>query len=607
MAENLNLKVDELNFDLIKANLKQYLSAQDEFRDYNFEGSGINVLLDILAYNTYYNSFYLNMSQAENFLATAQKRNSVINLAKSLNYTPRSTTAASISGTVTLTVTGSPASITIPQYTEFTGTVEGTTYTFLSNEAATITPSSGVYSGSLTLKEGKYLIRRYTVNTNDLDQRFLIPNINVDTSTLNVRVLNSTSDSTSRTFTRSENIIEIGATSQVYFLEAVEDNQYEIKFGDDFFGIALENGNVVVLEYLITAGVDANGILNLTYADSIAGVTAATFVAANSSPSAGGAVSESLTSIKFNAPKNFEAQNRAITSEDYKALLSRQSNIDSVVVWGGEDNDPPTFGKVFIAVKPVVGEVLTATEKQVLINNVIKAKKVLTVSTEIVDPEYIYLIISFTVKYDSKLTTLTADQLATKVDTVIQNYNDVDINAFSKYFRYSKLSRLVDVADRSILNSILSVSLRKELSVQLGISTRYEINFSNPINSTTSGRPATHPYGAGNQLTSNAFTYQGFTNCFIEDNNGIIRIYRTVARENIGVVSNAGTINYTTGKVILTNFVPTAFADGTNTLKLTAIPAGKDILPLRNQIISIRDEDITVTMLDDNSISLVNR
>lgn len=605
MAENLNLKVDELNFELIKSNLKEYLRTQDEFRDYNFDGSGINVLLDILAYNTYYNAFYLNMSQAENFLATAQKRNSVINLAKSLNYTPRSTTSASITGTVTLTVTGSPATVTIPQYTEFTGSVDGRTYSFLTDQSYTISPSSGVYSGTISLKEGKYVIRRVTVNALDNDQRFLIPNVNVDTSTLAVRVLNSISDSTSRTFTRSENIIDIDSTSQVYFLEAAEDNQYEIKFGDDIFGVALDDGNVVVIEYLIANGTDANGILNLTYADSISGVTAATFDANDSAT--GGADRETISSIKFNAPKNFESQNRAITSEDYKALLSRQSNIDSVVVWGGEDNDPPTYGKVFIAVKPVVGEVLTATEKQVLINNVIKPKKILTVSTEIVDPEYIYLIIGLTVKYDSKLTTLTADQLGIKVDAVVQNYNDLEINAFSKYFRYSKLSRLVDVADRSILNSILSVSLRKELSVQLGTSTRYEINFSNPINSTTSGRPVTHPYGVGNQLTSNAFTYQGFENCFIEDNNGIIRIYRTVARENIGVVVNAGTIDYTTGKVILTNFAPTAFADGTNTLKLTAIPSGRDILPLRNQIISIRDADITVTMLDDNSISLVNR
>lgn len=605
MAENLNLKVDELNFELIKSNLKEYLRTQDEFRDYNFDGSGINVLLDILAYNTYYNAFYLNMSQAENFLATAQKRNSVINLAKSLNYTPRSTTSASITGTVTLTVTGSPATVTIPQYTEFTGSVDGRTYSFLTDQSYTISPSSGVYSGTISLKEGKYVIRRVTVNALDNDQRFLIPNVNVDTSTLAVRVLNSISDSTSRTFTRSENIIDIDSTSQVYFLEAAEDNQYEIKFGDDIFGVALDDGNVVIIEYLIANGADANGILNLTYADSISGVTAATFDANDSAT--GGADRETISSIKFNAPKNFESQNRAITSEDYKALLSRQSNIDSVVVWGGEDNDPPTYGKVFIAVKPVVGEVLTATEKQVLINNVIKPKKILTVSTEIVDPEYIYLIIGLTVKYDSKLTTLTADQLGIKVDAVVQNYNDLEINAFSKYFRYSKLSRLVDVADRSILNSILSVSLRKELSVQLGTSTRYEINFSNPINSTTSGRPVTHPYGVGNQLTSNAFTYQGFENCFIEDNNGIIRIYRTVARENIGVVVNAGTIDYTTGKVILTNFAPTAFADGTNTLKLTAIPSGRDILPLRNQIISIRDADITVTMLDDNSISLVNR
>jgi hypothetical protein len=605
MAENKDLKVDELNFDQIKSNFKNYLRSQDEFRDYNFEGSGLSVLLDILSYNTYYNAFYLNMAQAENFLSTAQKRNSVVHLARSLNYTPRSRTSATITGTVTLSVTGSPASVTIPQYTEFTGTIDGVTYTFLNTEAVIIFPTSGVYSGTITLTEGKYVSRRYTVNTADAEQRFLIPNTTVDTSTINVRVLNSSSDSTSRTFTLAEDITEVRTTSVIYFLQEVEDNQYEVRFGDGVFGVALQNGNVVVLEYLISKGSDANQIQVLNYADSISGVTGATFTAAD--PASGGAERESIQSIKFNAPKNFEAQNRAVTTEDYVAILSRESNVDSVVVWGGEDNDPPTFGKVFIAIKPVVGDVLTATEKNVITESVLKTRKVLTVTTEVVDPEYIYLLVNATVKFDSRATTLSSPQVQSIVNAAIQAYNDDDINRFSRYFRYSKLSRQIDFSERSITNSELTIQLRKEVPIQLGVPTRYEINFSNPINSLTLGRPANHPFGAGNQITSNAFTYAGNQNCFIEDNNGIIRIYQVVGLTRTAIVSNAGTVDYTTGKVILTNFVPTAFADGTNTLKLTANPAEKDILPLRNQILVIRDADITVNMVDDNSINLVNR
>jgi hypothetical protein len=604
MAENKDLKVDELNFDLIKANFKNYLQSQDNFRDYNFEASGINTLLDLLAYNTYYNSFYLNMASAEAFLTTAQKRNSVVALAKSLNYTPRSRTSARIVGTITATTTSSPSTITVPQYTQFTGTIDGVSYTFLTEEAI-ILNSSESYSDTIGLREGTIITRRYTVNTIDADQRFLIPNLNVDTSTLSIRVLNSSVDSTSRTFTKVDNLVELESTDQIYYLEEVEDGQFEVKFGDNIFGTSLENGNIIVITYIVTSGKDANDIQALTYADSISGITTISFTA--SDPAAGGADRETISSIKFNAPKSYEAQNRVVTAEDYKALMLRQSTIDSVVVWGGEDNDPPTYGKVYIAVKPITGETLTATEKQNLINSIINPKKVLTVSHEIVDPEFIYLLIDTTVKYNSDITTLSSDAIKALVVATIENYNDNDINEFSKYFRYSKLSRLIDLSERSILNNSLSIRMRKETAVQLGVGTRYEINFSNAINNSTLNRPSTHPYGVGNQLTSNAFSLGGFNNCFIEDNNGIIRIYRTVNNENIAVSINAGTINYTTGKIIFTSFAPTAFADGSSTLKLTAVPNEKDILPLRSQIISIRDADISVTMLDDKTISLVNR
>jgi hypothetical protein len=605
MASDNNLKIDALDFQGIKTNFKSYLQAQDQFRDYNFEGSGLNVLLDLLAYNTYYNSFYLNMVAAEAFLPTAQKRNSVVNLAKSLNYTPRSVTSASISGIATLTLTSSPTSITIPRYTSFTGSVDGVTHNFLNINAVIVSPTSGVYSSAMSLREGRYINRRYTVNLNDADQRFLIPNINVDTSTLTVSVLNSSVDSTTRTFSKTDNLVEIVSTTTVYYIEEAEDGQFEVKFGDGVFGVALDAGNIVVLEYLVSNGSSANDIESLTYADAIAGVTAITFVA--SDPAAGGADRETVSQIKFNAPKSYEAQNRVITSEDYKTLLLKQPNVNSVVVWGGEDNDPPSYGKVYIAVKPSAGEVLTATEKQNLITGVINPKKMLTISHEIVDPEYLYITINSTVKYEADKTTLSENDMKTLITNVIKDYNDSDINQFGKYFRYSKLSRLIDSAERSILNNDTTILMRKELDIQLGNSARYEIPFSNPINATTRGRPATHPYGFGNQVTSNAFTFLGFTNCFLEDNNGIIRIYRQTANENIAVQINAGSIDYTTGIITLTAFAPTAFADGGTTLKITAIPANKDILPLRSQILTIVDTDITVTMVDDKTISLVNR
>jgi hypothetical protein len=604
MAADNNLKVSELDFNSIKINFKNYLKSQDEFRDYNFEASGISILLDLLSYNTYYNAFYLNMVASEAFLSTAQKRNTVVNLAKSLNYIPRSTSAARISGTITVIAANSPTSITVPKNTEFIGQINEASFSFLTQEAITVYPEEN-YTGNVILKEGTFITRRYVVSSIDPEQRFLIPNPNVDTSTISVRVTNSSTDSTTRTFIQPNNLIEINNTSEIYFLEEIEDGQFEIKFGDGKFGVSLNDGNIITIEYLVTRGKDANDVLNLTYNDSILNVVSIDFSALD--PSSGGFERESISSIKFNAPKSYQAQNRVITAEDYKTLLLKQPTVNSVIVWGGEDNDPPEYGKVFIAVKPNVGNSLTTTEKENLIKTIIKPKKILTVSTEIVDPEYMYLLIDITAKYNSDETSLTEGDLISLIQNVVSNYNAVEINSFSKYFRFSKLNRLIDFADRSILNSDLSISMRIEQNVSLNLPTRYEISFSNPIDNSTEGRPLTHPYGFGNKLTSNSFVYNGFEDCYLEENNGILRIYRVIRGSTVGVLNTAGTLDYKTGKIILNSFAPSSFYDGSSTLKLTAIPKNKDILPLRKQIIQIRDSDVTITMLDDKTINLLNR
>jgi hypothetical protein len=274
-----------------------------------------------------------------------------------------------------------------------------------------------------------------------------------------VTVLNSAVDSTTRTFTQSENLVELDSTSLVYFLQEAEDGLYELKFGDGTFGTALSNGNILVIRYLVSYGALANDINTLTYSDTITNVTAATFTAA--SPASGGSARESVAQIKFNAPKSYEAQNRAVTAEDYRSLLLAQPTVESVVVWGGEDNDPPTFGKVFIAIKPTTGSVLTATEKQNLITSVINPKKILTVQTEIVDPEFLYVTVSSVVNYDAKKTSLSADTISNLIVDAIKNYNTTEINTFGTYFRYSKLSRLIDLAERSVLSNVLTAQMRK--------------------------------------------------------------------------------------------------------------------------------------------------
>ena len=608
MATPTNLKVDALNYESIKDNLKDFIQTQDQFLDVNFDAAGINILLDLLAYNTYYNAAYLNLVSSEAYLATAQKRNSVVNLARTLNYTPRSRTSARIIGTITATATGSPTVVNFGQYTKFSATVDGTDYTFLTKEAVALfdTGSGTTFSETnVELIEGRFVSERYVYQPTTADLRFLISNPNADTSTLVVRVQTSATDTTTRFFIKPDNLVEITGTTLAYFLEEVEDGKFEISFGDNVIGRGLDPGNIVYLDYIVSSGIDGNNIERLTWADSVTNVTTVTFAA--NGPSAGGDERESINRIKFNAPKAYTAQNRTVTAEDYLSLILRQPNIASAAVWGGEDNDPPQYGRVFIAVRPVTGTALTQFEKTALIDTVIKPKKILTVQTEVVDPEFIYLQLTANVKYDPRLTTLSGEALKTTVINTIKQYNDDDLDQFSKYFRYSKLTKLIDNCERSVLNNTLSIRLRKEQSIQLGVGTRYEINFSNPINTVTQGRPASFPYGIVSQIVSNGFTFQGQPNCFLEENNGIIRIYRIFRTDIVGVSQNAGTIDYNTGKIILTNFAPDSFADGGTTLRINVVPRDLDILPLRGQIVTILDEDITVNIQDDTQISLVRR
>lgn len=605
MATPTNLKIDGVNFQQIRDNFKNYLKNQDQFKDYNFDASGLSTLLDILTFNTYYNSFYVNMVATESNLNTAQRRNSIVNLAGTINYVPRSTTAAKIKGTIKLTTVGSPATVTLPQYTRFDSVYEGVTYAFLTQEPLTFTSGGNYTLSNVELIQGRYVQERYTVNLDDGSQRFLINNAKVDTSTLLVRVQTSTTIGTLRVFENPSNLVEVRNDTRAYFLKEVEDGKYEVTFGDDVVGVALDNDNIVILDYIVTEGAAANQIREVTLTSTIAGVQDASFTA--SDVALGGEERESADRIRFAAPKFYAAQNRAVTVEDYRAILLNAPNVGSVAVWGGEDNDPPFYGRVFIAVKPTIGEQLTSTEKDSIVRTILKSKKILTVQNEIVDPEFIFISLVANVKYDPEQTVATQESVKSKIIDTIKNYNDTDINQFSKYLRYSKLSRLIDTCERSILSSELELLMYKEVDLQLNQASRYVIGFSNPISTATVGRLSSFAYGQGGAITSGAFTYQGFANCFLEDNNGIIRVFRRVEQNIFGVAQNVGTINYETGQIILNDFNPTAIAAGGVTLKIFAKPSGNDILPLRGQIVSIRDNDITVNLTNDKSISLVRR
>ena len=400
------LRVTELDFNDIKTNLKSYLSSQKEFQDYNFEGSAMNTLLDLLSYNTHYNAIYANMISNEMFLDSAVKRDSVISLAKHLGYRPRSSTAST--GRINVTVnspTGSPSSLTMPKGTVFRSRVNETNFQFVTTADVTIIPTEGVYTfTNIDVKEGTLLTLQYTKDSSNEAQRFLLTDTNIDVSTLKVKVQNSVADVTQTTFTEADDFLEVKADSEVYFLDAVEDGFYELTFGDDVLGKKIIDGNIVIIEYIVCNEDDANGANSYTLQTAVGGSTNATITTVINSQN--GAPRETIDSIKFNAPKSFSAQKRAVTAEDYKVILPKlYNNVDAMQVWGGEDNDPPIYGKVFLSIKPKTGRTLTTSTKDAIKNTVLSGKTMVSITPEIIDPVYICIIPSVTVYWNPNITT----------------------------------------------------------------------------------------------------------------------------------------------------------------------------------------------------------
>ena len=379
------LDISQLDFDGIKDNLKTFLKQQDEFTDYDFEGSGMNILLDVLAYNTHYLGFNANMLANEMYLDSADQRSSVVSLAKQVGYTPSS--ASSSTAVIDVLVNnGSGASITMARGTKFTTTVDGTNYSFVNNADVSISPVDGVYKFSnLTIYEGTYLNYKYTANTSDTDQRFIIPNDNVDTTTLTVKVQESASDSTTNTYTLAQGITGLDNTSKVYFLQEVENGRFEVYFGDGVLGKAIADGNIVILDYVTCNRDEPNGATTFALSGNVGGFTNVTITTVSNASNGDGP--ETINSIKYNAPRDYTSQDRAVTAEDYKVLVkSLYANAQSVQVYGGEDAATPDYGKVYISIKAKSGANLTEVTKASLVKS-LKTFDVASVKPVIIDPE----------------------------------------------------------------------------------------------------------------------------------------------------------------------------------------------------------------------------
>ena len=591
------LEISELDFDGIKSNLKNFLSQQDEFRDYDFEGSGMAVLLDTLAYNTHYLGFNANMLANEMFLDSADLRASVVSKAKQVGYTPTSSTASSAIVDVTVNnATG--ATLTMTRGTKFSTTVDGTSYNFVNNADLTITPVDGVYKFSnVDIFEGTYLNFKYTVNTSDIDQRFIIPNDNVDTTTLTIKIQESSSDSTTNTYTLASGITGIDSSSKVFFLQEVENGRYQVTFGDGVLGKAVADGNIIIIDYINTNRAEANGASTFTLNSTIGGFSTSTVTTVDNA--SGGAEPETISSIKYNAPRDYSAQDRAVTADDYKVLVkSLYANAQAVQVYGGEDAAIPDYGKVYISIKAKSGSNLTESTKASIITS-LKQYAVAAVRPVIIDPEITYLTLNTNFKYDTGATTKDVSTLQTNVMTAISNYNANTLQDFTGVFRHSQLLEDINNADTSILSNITTIKLYKFITPTLNESLKYTLSYNNAFYNPHSG----HNSSGGGVVSSTGFKINNDDSTnehFLDDDGaGNIRVYYLSGTTRIYTSTSFGTVNYTTGEIILTsaNITSISNIDGaaSTRVRVFAIPNSNDVVPVRNQVLEIDTANSTIS------------
>ena len=555
------INVTELDFDNIKQNLKTFMQSQAEFSDYNFEGSALSVLLDTLAYNTHYNAVLAHLVANESFLDSAIKRTSVVSLAKNLGYTPRSRRCPV--GTLTFTITPSGAytssTYTLPRDTVFTSSLNGTTYTFVPSEAVTATLQDVSGTGkfvfpNLKLKEGKRISNSFLITTNKELDPVIIPNKDVDTSTLRVRVQTSGSNFNIETYVLHTGILDIDESSKVYFLEETIEGLYSITFGDDVIGKKLTAGNVVIVDYINTNGVAANGVGVLQTFTCSATLTGSGEIKAYSEfvAASGGQNKESIDSIKINAPKYNSARERAVTASDYKSLiLASNENIQSCSVWGGESNDPPVYGKVFISLDPIAGQLISQQDKDNIVSNIIDPKGSIGILPEFVDPEYTFITLKVSVVYNANATSLTSGQLSSSVSSAISTFFNTELNILNKNFYFTALHTIIKGVSNSIVSINIIPSLQKRIEIPLENFDR-DVNYTFTFNSRVQPRELHSTwFNYTNNEATNKVKLQDVPDAGVvsPEYNGFGTVF--LQSESGSKIRDIGRIDYSTGKITI--------------------------------------------------------
>ena len=617
-----DLKVTELDFEQIKTNFKNFLKTQTEYSDYNFDSSGFNTLLDVFAYNTHYNAFYINSAINESFLSTAQQRKNLAKAARSLNYIPKSRSAASISvdlsivipQTTLVSIFGSEeyGIIQLNRRNRFTTTIDNSNYTFMNLTAINLaqgdtTVSSGItYENftitDVTLRQGEFTSFTYTVDASDTNQRFIVPSDNVDTSILTVMgVKSGETASTTYSFYKDVDLQNIKSTTYVYFLFENSDGEYEVRFGDGVYGRAPDDNEAITIEYLNSDGSSANGANTFTASASIlvSGYTIsdATVVVTTLGRSSGGSVRETDISIRNNAPLTYQSQDRAVVANDYGTLIQSQfTNVETSAIWGGEDNDPPKYGRVYIASKPFGSDYLTETEKTDIVT-FIKTKMVGSIRPEMVNPQYVNIVPTINIKFDSKKTTLLSSDIKDITIAAVVDFSTTNLENFNTTYYNSQLMDTLNDLDTSIKSISISLKLRKEFLPVLGGANSYILSYKNTLLYPHTGHLGT--------VSTSTFTYNMYTgSSIILNSTGGLSIVTTIDNIQTTIVESAGTIDNTNGIITLTEFSPTAITG--NILRVDVIPNNNDILSSREYIVRIQEKDISMNITDiTTSTSLV--
>jgi hypothetical protein len=586
---NSNIKLVNLDFDTLKDNFKTYLKSQDRFKDYDFDGSNMAVLLDIMAYNTYLNSFYTNMVGAEMFLDTAQLRDSVLSHAKELNYLPRSFKSAE--AVVNLTVNaGNTAvtSLTVPKGTSFSTRIGSNTFSFSTDRNRVLVGSNGVFTAnSISLFEGDYIDESFTVNYATSNQRFVLSNPTIDTSSLTVTVIEDNGANVIP-YTYATSLFGLSATSTVFFLQAAENEKYEIIFGDGVVGKKPKNGAIVVADYRVTNGELPNGAFKFVVdgpIQSYSNVIVSTITAA-----VGGAVSESLESIRFNAPRHFTTQERAVTATDYETLLKGNfPEISAISVYGGEEVSPPQYGRVFISVDITDVEGLPTTK----INDYfrfVKERSPVSIEPIFVDPDFTSIEVVSQVNFDANLTDLGSEDIETLVISAINTYNTTNLNSFKKTLRYSRLVDTIDGAHPSIVSNETTVRAIKSISPTLNKAQNIFVDFGLPLQNDLG---TTQLSGSTRfAVQTSQFFFQGRRVIVADDGLGVLNMY-AAAQDSLSFIKEVGTVDYNLGTLQFNALIVSSFVSG-NQIKIYVRTRSNDIYSRKNTILNILSQDLRI-------------